>query len=341
MKIHVDTSSRVPIYKQLVDSVKQAVKGGQIKPGDILPSMNDLAASEGISRETVKKAYTILAKDGSIVPKQGKGFYVAEKETNGISKVLVIFDKFSVYKQVIFNAFEETLGEKAEITVLTHNQNLDVLKYYLDTHLDEYDWYVISPHFPLDEESQAKAVKLISRIPNRKLIMLDRWLEQYPGNYGAVFQDFENDVFTGLEQGLDRLAKASSLKVITLPESLYGSLIKKGIDQFSDRYGIPVQYSFSAPEHIEKGDIFLVLNSQLDWGLAALARKAKELGLEIGKNVFIISYNDFVLNDVVLGGLTTISTDFALMGRLAAEMILKNDLSKRHCEFKMNRRSTF
>ena len=171
--------------------------------------------------------------------------------------------------------------------------------------------------------------------------MLDRWLDKYPGNYGAVFQDFENDVYSGLQQGLDRLEKASSIKVITLPESLYGSLIKKGIDRFSKDYGIPVQYTFSTPDHIEEGDIFLVLNSQLDWGLAALARKAKEQGLEIGKNVFIISYNDFVLNDVVLGGLTTISTDFALMGRLAAEMILKKDLSKLHCEFIMNRRSTF
>ena len=171
--------------------------------------------------------------------------------------------------------------------------------------------------------------------------MLDRWLDKYPGNYGAVFQDFENDVYSGLQQGLDRLEKASSIKVITLPESLYGSLIKKGIDRFSKDYGIPVQYTFSTPDHIEEGDIFLVLNSQLDWGLAALARKAKEQGLEIGKNVFIISYNDFVLNDVVLGGLTTISTDFALMGRLAAEMILKKDLSKLHCEFRMNRRSTF
>ena len=341
MKIHVDTISKTPIYKQLVDSVKKAIKTGKIKPGDILPSMNDIAASEGISRETVKKAYSILAKDGTIVPKQGKGFFIAEKKTNNIIKVLVIFDKLSVYKQVIFNAFEETLGEKAEITVLTHNQNLDLLKYYLDTHLDEFDWYVVSPHFPLDEESQAKAVKLISRIPNRKLIMLDRWLEQYPGNYGAVFQDFENDVYTGLQQGLDRLENASSLKVITLPESLYGSFIKKGIDRFSKDYDIPVQYTFNTPGHIEKGDIFLVLNSQLDWGLADLARKAKEQGLEIGKNVFIISYNDFVLNDVVLGGLTTISTDFALMGRLAAEMILKKDLSKLHCEFRMNRRSTF
>ena len=129
MKIHVDTISKTPIYKQLVDSVKQAIKTGKIKPGDILPSMNDIAASEGISRETVKKAYSILAKDGTIVPKQGKGFFIAEKKTNNIIKVLVIFDKLSVYKQVVFNAFEEALGEKAEITVLTHNQNLDLLTY--------------------------------------------------------------------------------------------------------------------------------------------------------------------------------------------------------------------
>ena len=59
------------------------------------------------------------------------------------------------------------------------------------------------------------------------------------------------------------------------------------------------------------------------------------------KDVFIISYNDFALNDVVLGGLTTISADFAEMGRLAAQMIITGKLEKVHCPFRMNRRHTF
>lgn len=341
MKIHVDTLNRTPIYRQLVDKIKHSVRLGSIKPGELLPSMNELAAKEGISRETVKKAYAILSKENVIVPKQGKGFYIAEPNPDGRKKVLVIFDKFSVYKQVIFNALEEKLGDKADITVLTHNQSLDLLSYYLDTHLDEFDWYVVSPHFALDEKTQAQVLKLIKRIPNRKLIMLDRWLSDYPGNYGAVYQDFDNDVYEGLRQGANRTGLNDNLKVITLPKSLYGSRIRIGIERFAKDYGLNVSFMTNTPDEILKGDTFLVLNSQLDWGLADLARKVDEKKLIIGKDVFIISYNDFALNDVVLGGLTTISTDFAEMGRLAADMIITGKLSKIHCPFSMNRRHTF
>jgi len=44
---------------------------------------------------------------------------------------------------------------------------------------------------------------------------------------------------------------------------------------------------------------------------------------------------------VVLGGLTTISTDFVEMGRLAAEMILAGKMVKVHNKFRMIRRKTF
>ena len=47
------------------------------------------------------------------------------------------------------------------------------------------------------------------------------------------------------------------------------------------------------------------------------------------------------MNELVLGGLTTVSTDFVQMGRLAAEMILNRHMSKVHCPFRMNKRFTF
>ena len=59
------------------------------------------------------------------------------------------------------------------------------------------------------------------------------------------------------------------------------------------------------------------------------------------ENPLIISYNDVPLNAVVLGGLTTISTDFAKMGKLAAEMILSGKMTKIHNDFRMIRRKTF
>lgn len=340
LQISLETGSKNPIYKQLVDQFEDAIRSGLLKPGEQIPSMNDFASHLGISKETVKKTYVILREKGLLIPQQGKGFYVAEASDASKPRVLVLFDKLSIYKEVLYNSLAKELGDKADLTILTHNQNLDLFTYYLDTCLDRYDYYVISPHFPLDDKSQAIARKLISRIPNRKLIMVDHWLQTHPGNYGAVYQDFENDVYDGLKQGLDKL-EGTSLKVITLPSSLYGPMVCKGVDRFCMEFGIPVEYMHSAPDHINENETYLIINSQLDSGLAALARTIKKQKLEVGKDVFIISYNEFDLNEVVLGGLTTISADFKQMGRIVATMILNRKTWKVHCDFNMTRRGSF
>lgn len=339
--IHVDPISKTPIYKQLISYFEGAIHSGRLQVGDQLPSMNELSSRTGISKETVKKTYGILCEKGLVIPKQGKGFYVADDRNGSKLAVLVLFDKISVYKQTLYNSLAATLGDRAELTILTHNQSLDLLEYYLNNNLDRYDYYVVTPHFPLDATSQRKAAHLMGRIPNRKLVMLDRMLPNFSGNFGAVYQDFENDVYDGLTQGLDCFGEARQLKVITLESSLYGPFIRKGIDRFSEDYMIPVEYMTAPPSFISRGDIYLILNSQLDSGLAGLARQIKAQNLTIGRDVRIISYNEFELYEVVLGGLTTISTDFREMGRLAGEMLLERKLEKVHCPFRLTRRSTF
>ena len=339
--IILDISDKAPIYKQLVEQFEEAIRSGKLKPGEQVASMNDFASQMGISKETVKKTYGILREKGLLIPQQGKGFYVAETYLDSKPRVLVLFDKLSIYKEVLYNSLADSLGEQADITILTHNQNLELFTYYLDTYLDKFDYYVISPHFPLDEKTQQAAVKLISRVPNRKLIMVDHWMQNYQGNYGAVYQDFENDVYEGLKQGLDKLKSTSCLKVVTLSSSLYGKMVTKGVDRFVKEFNIPVSYSDSVVDEILPNETYLILSSQLDSGLAAFARKIKEQNLEVGKDVFVISYNEFDLNEVVLNGLTTISTDFKQMGRTAAQMIIEKKSWKEHCDFKMTRRSTF
>lgn len=342
MRFHLRQDEQEPIYKQLVTQIEHALHAGTLKAGEQIPSMNDLASRLHISRETVKKAYGILVEKGVIIPKHGKGFFAADLEAGNVhTQVLVIFDKFSVYKQILFNALAERLDGQAEITIVNHNQSLDLLEYYLDNNLDHFDYYVVTPHFPLDKESQDRAVKLLSRIPFRKLILLDHLQPDFPGHYGAVYQDFENDIYTGLLQGLENPRFSKVLRVITLPQSLYGHQIHKGIERYSREQNIPVEFLTQTPENIRKGDTFLVLNSQLDAGLVSLAREIHREGLRIGEDVRIISYNEADMYELVLGGLTTVSTDFREMGRLAADMILSHKLEKVHCPFRMNRRGTY
>ena len=341
MKFHLNAHGKEPVYKQLVSQVERAVHEGVLKAGEQLPSMNDVAAEYSISRETAKKAYGILTDRGIIVPRQGRGFYAAELYTDINPQVLVIFDKFSVYKQIMFNSLAEHLDGKADITILNHNQSIDLLKYYLDENLGRYDYYVIAPHFPLDEQTQAKVIKQLARIPNRKLIMIDHLQPGIKGNFGAVYQDFENDICSGLAEGLDAASAKRHLRVITMPASLYGAIICKGVEKFSQEHNISVEFLSSVPDSIAPGETFLVLNSQLDAGLVALTHKIKACGLKIGSDVRIISYNESDMNELILGGLTTVSTDFPWMGRLAAEMIVSRRLSKVHCPFHMIRRNTF
>ena len=76
-------------------------------------------------------------------------------------------------------------------------------------------------------------------------------------------------------------------------------------------------------------------------GLIELVRRARELNYRVGRDISIISYNESPINEIVLNGLTTISTDFRQMGSVAARMILDKQLRKVKCDFRMTRRSTF
>ena len=54
----------------------------------------------------------------------------------------------------------------------------------------------------MDPVIQKRAIKILKKIPNQKLILLDRKIQDLPGNYGSVYQDIEKDIFDGLTRQL-------------------------------------------------------------------------------------------------------------------------------------------
>ena len=191
--IKIQTSLQTPVYKQIIEQIEAGIKNGDFLEGDLLPSMNELSAELEISKETIKKAYSILRERGIITATQGKGFYVADVESHKKLNILLLFDKLSTYKQVLYSSFESHIGANAEITIHLHNQNIGFFEYLVEENLDIYDYYVVTPHFSIDAETRKRLVKTLSRIPNRKLILLDRNIEEMQGNIVVVYQDFEND----------------------------------------------------------------------------------------------------------------------------------------------------
>ena len=340
-KIKIDIHSQVPVYKQLIQSIQHLVDMNIYAEGEFLPSMNELSLELDISKETVKKAYSILREKGVIESAHGKGFYICSKKDKKI-KILLLFDKISTYKQVLYSSFMAEIGDQCEITIRLHNQDIDLFEHFVEENLDQYDYYIITPHFPLHKNILKRAVKILKRIPNRKLILLDNNIEGLAGNYGSVYHDFENDIIDGLTQAAVYLKKYKKLNVVSMPGSMYAPLIENGIKRYCTENNINYEiFKNITPDKIIKNEAYLILNSQLDLELIELIKTSKNKGCKIGEDIGIISYNESPINEIILDGLSVFSTDFKQMGRLAARMIKDKNFKKIKCDFRLIRRNTF
>lgn len=82
MNIIISNSSREPIYEQIYRQIKNNIILGVLKPGELLPSIRNLARELQISAITSKRAYEELEQDSFIVTVPGKGSYVAEQSAD-------------------------------------------------------------------------------------------------------------------------------------------------------------------------------------------------------------------------------------------------------------------
>src|SRR6267142_836214 len=81
MIFQINFKSGKPAYLQLVDQVKVAAACGNLRPGDLLPSIRPLAEELRLNRNTVAKAYAELENQGVIETAPGKGCFVAENHS--------------------------------------------------------------------------------------------------------------------------------------------------------------------------------------------------------------------------------------------------------------------
>lgn len=81
MDIIVSNASSDPIYAQIKNQLKAAIINDQVAPGDKLPSIRRLASQLRVSVITTKRAYGELELEGFIDSVQGRGSFVASKNT--------------------------------------------------------------------------------------------------------------------------------------------------------------------------------------------------------------------------------------------------------------------
>jgi DNA-binding transcriptional regulator YhcF (GntR family) len=317
--IQIDETRRTPKYLQIVHSITKAIKNGSLKKNDKIPSINELSNEFILSRQTVQKAYALLMESGIVVPIQGKGFYVNRTDIANANRILLILNKISNYKKQIYNAFIQTLGFNAIVEIKVHHSNISLLDEFISGHENEFDYIVIMPHF---YENQEKAFEILRKIPKDKLILLDKYI---PGIacHSSVYQDFSNDISEALELALPKLKKYSECTLVFPHMVQYPKEIISGFRNFCLQYHFKSQIVSEVTNafEIKKGTAYILIE---EMDLVNIIKLSKTKGLKPGKDIGIISFNDTPLKEILLDGITVISTDHEKMGELAAGLILHN-----------------
>ena len=73
MFITISLEASTPVYKQIISQLRRAIAVGEIKPGDPLPTVRQLAGDLGVNFNTVANAYRALATEGLVETHQGRG----------------------------------------------------------------------------------------------------------------------------------------------------------------------------------------------------------------------------------------------------------------------------
>ena len=74
--VFLDEHSGIPMYRQLYDSIKGKICGGELTVGEKLPSIRKISDELGVSRTTVEQAYQQLCVEGYLVSRPQSGYFV-------------------------------------------------------------------------------------------------------------------------------------------------------------------------------------------------------------------------------------------------------------------------
>jgi GntR family transcriptional regulator len=106
---HIDFSSGVPVYKQIINHVHAAIGNGDLNEGDRLPTIKEVAGQLNVNPNTVAKAYRELDLKGVITGRRGNGSFVsaAKKTPPG----LTAREKKSILNRLFGRLITEARGE--------------------------------------------------------------------------------------------------------------------------------------------------------------------------------------------------------------------------------------
>ncbi len=301
--------------EKIVQGISECIADKELLIGEMLPSVNEMSKKLSYSRETVVKAYKVLKERGIINSKHGLGYFVANDVVDKKLNIALFLYGFQIFQQVFYNTFRKTLGEDYQIDVFFHHNNIEMYKSMLANTKNRYGKYVVAP-IQSDEGQEALSV-----LPASKLLLIDRFLDMGV-EVSSITQEFEQPLSVVFEQLKKRIDKFERFIIyyrddVDYPESVYRAFLA-----FCKKHAHKAEvYPEYEESHLAKGTFYMTIGDSDLW---LLLKDAKRKNYELGHDLGILSHNDSPVKEIIEGGITTFSTDFELMAKLAAEAIIEN-----------------
>ncbi|WP_298763456.1 GntR family transcriptional regulator [uncultured Polaribacter sp.] len=329
--IKVDTTSMVPKYMQIIDSIINNITTGNIKIGDKIPSINKLSKDFYLSRDTVERAYSVLKKQKVLVSVHGKGTYVAQNQITFKPNILFLVNKLSLFKMEVYNAFVKEVGDNFHVDLHSYHCDESLFLELINKHKTAYNYYAIIPHFRTDnllhKTSTDKVLKAINELPKDNLVILDNKETEISGDFIEVTQDFEQDIIAALQIGIDKVSKYKKIHLVYPKATFYPypSKILTGFKKFcvQNNFEFEILEEITDQTEINNNSLFITIE---DDDLVKIVNKVKRSSFTLGKEIGVISYNDNPLKQLL--GITVITTNFLSMGKEAAQLILQKKKEK-------------
>jgi DNA-binding transcriptional regulator YhcF (GntR family) len=332
--IEINTKWITPIYEQIKDSLTRAIDQGVLRKGERVPSIHNLCREFGISPGTVIKAYDDLCRAGILMSKKGKGYFIASTRITKHLNIFVLFDRINAYKEMLYDSFIQHIGPHASVQVFFHHYDEVRFTGLIRDNLGKFNFYVIMPHFNHDVSD------ILLKIPENKLLIIDKEVPALKGKYASVCQHFKSDLYEALKSSYNLINRynriifsRSTSKFQFIPDGTVS-----GFKQFIREFNREADIISNLKEYsLLPNQLFIVF---ADDDLIYLIKKAKENHWKLGKEIGIIAYDDAPMKEVLEGGITVVSTDFVAMGRSAAELILTGRKERIHNPFGLIRRNS-
>jgi len=304
-------------HECIVQGVLDAIDANELEVHSSLPSVNNLIQYLGYARETFAKAYRDLIAHGVVESKNRKGYFVVSNNTQMKQKVAVLLYAYDTFQDTLVNELRANLPEEIAVDLFFHHNNMETFEDIFNRIQGRYTVYIVAPIENKESELMLRS------IPASKLMIIDRLMD-LGEEYSYVAQEFEQATYAVFQQLYPKIKKYKELVFYFRENTAEPNEIKNAYLRFLKEYKVKgrIEKQYHAGD-LRKGNLYFTIhNPELYQILKEVLKKGWTLGQDLG----VLSHNDDVIKEIISGGITTFSTDFAKIGSQAARFVLERTL---------------